>query len=188
MKIFWHKMKFSVRYIVDFIFSNKMIFVVASTVIILDQVSKFLARKFLILHEPFNVIGEFFRLTLIFNRGITFGLLNDSKIANIQIILVIVTIFVIIFLFWFYIYLLKMLHYKVLSFFNLGFALILGGAFGNLADRIVFGKVTDFLDFGIGDWRFYTFNIADSCVTIGTVILVFSVLVSDILMKREKTV
>ena len=54
-----------------------------------------------------------------------------------------------------------------------GLALILSGAIGNLIDRAYFGKVVDFLDFMIGDFHWYVFNVADSAVTIGMIIYIF---------------
>ncbi|MHB1942873.1 MAG: signal peptidase II [Acidiferrobacteraceae bacterium] len=57
-----------------------------------------------------------------------------------------------------------------------GLALVLGGALGNLADRIRLGKVVDFIDFHIGSWHWYTFNLADSAITLGAFLLVLDAL------------
>jgi signal peptidase II len=57
---------------------------------------------------------------------------------------------------------------------NLSLALILGGALGNLTDRIGTGRVTDFLDFGIGTMRWPVFNIADSCITVGIILFIIT--------------
>ena len=60
------------------------------------------------------------------------------------------------------------------------YALILGGALGNLIDRLSHGYVIDFIDFHIGDWHFATFNIADSAITVGAILLA-----AILLLKRE---
>ena len=118
------------------------------------------------------VFGNFFRLTFVENSGAVFGI--DPQLGNltniILTILHIIAIAVIIYLF------LKNKHALP----RFSFTLILSGAFGNLIDRIIFGRVTDFLDVDffnltIGNWhidRWYVFNIADSCIVVGVILLI----------------
>lgn len=134
----------------------------------LDQFSKIIIRKIFSnnVKNSYNIIGNFFRITYTENPGAVFGISIGSGILN-QLIFItasIVAIFILIYLF------LKHSHPLV----DLGFIVILSGAVGNLIDRIAFGKVTDFLDFDFFDFivdRWYTFNIADSCIVVGVIIL-----------------
>tara|TARA_Y100000590_G_scaffold97726_1_gene111234 strand:+ start:1023 stop:1346 length:324 start_codon:yes stop_codon:yes gene_type:complete len=83
-------------------------------------------------------------------------------------VLLIMSIFLTILIFWF---LWQERNGHILM--RLGLALILAGAFGNLLDRLLYGKVVDFLDFMIGDFHWYIFNVADSSVTIGMILFMW---------------
>ena len=132
------------------------------------------------------VFGNFFRLTFVENQGAVFGI--DPQFGNLTnillLILHIIAITVIIYLF------LKNKH----SLPRFSFTLILSGAFGNLTDRILFGKVTDFLDveffnLTIGKWqidRWYVFNIADSCIVVGVILLIIYYLFVENSAKEEE--
>ena len=140
----------------------------------LDQISKIAIRNLFAKTDvnSISVLGNFFRLTFVENHGAVFGI--DPKLGNltniILLLLHIIAITVIIYLF------IKNKH----SLPRFSFTLILSGAFGNLIDRIFFGKVTDFLDVDflnltIGKWqidRWYVFNIADSCIVVGVILLI----------------
>ncbi|MGC9337663.1 MAG: signal peptidase II [Candidatus Cloacimonadia bacterium] len=135
----------------------------------LDQISKILVHKFYGInpHQSYEVIGDFFRITVIENPGAVFGISFGSASLNQTIFTIfsIVAIIVIVLLFR------KSEH--PLS--DWGFTLILSGAVGNLLDRISRGAVIDFLDFDFPDFimeRWYMFNIADSCIVIGVIMLV----------------
>jgi signal peptidase II len=136
----------------------------------LDQISKILVSKFYGINpnQSYQVIGDFFRITVIENPGAVFGISLGGTSLNQAFFTVfsVVAIIVIIFLFR------KSEH--PLS--DWGFTLILSGAVGNLLDRISRGAVIDFLDFDFPDFiieRWYTFNIADSCIVIGVVLVAF---------------
>ena len=142
--------------------------------LVLDQFSKMAIRNLFakIDMHTIPVFGNFFRLTFVENSGAVFGI--DPQLGNltniILLILHIVAIVIIIYLF------IKNKH----SIPRFSFTLILSGAFGNLIDRIIFGRVTDFLDVDffnltIGNWhidRWYVFNIADSCIVVGVILLI----------------
>ncbi|MBI4531029.1 MAG: signal peptidase II [Candidatus Latescibacteria bacterium] len=135
--------------------------------LILDQVSKFAVARRMVLHQSIPVIGSFFQLTYIHNPGAAFGIAIGGRLfyilfATIAIILIGVV-----------------LYRSSNSAFSiqLSFAMILGGALGNLIDRIRLGEVIDFLDFGIGLWRWPVFNVADAFVTSGIILLSFCYLV-----------
>ena len=107
------------------------------------------------------VIPKIFHFTLVHNTGIAFGLFK-----NMGIVFIIVSVIAILFFSWF---LYSRRQEKDFSTFSiLAFSLIIGGAFGNLIDRLQFGFVIDFIDFRI--WP--VFNIADSAITIGALILI----------------
>ena len=131
-------------------------FLITLIIIILDQLTKFMFRKNLDLNESVPIIKNFFHLTLIHNTGAAFGIFRNQGI-----LLMWLSIIVIGFIFFFYD---KITEDKHIEFFS---ALILGGAIGNLIDRLAFGYVIDFLDFRI--WP--AFNIADSAITIGAISL-----------------
>lgn len=131
---------------------------IASSVLILDRVTKFIASSRLSVGQSIAVLPGIFHVTLVLNKGSAFGLLKDQRIFFITI-----SIFAVSFI------LVYMFRHKAMGLvLSSALGLILGGAAGNLIDRIRFGYVIDFLDFRV--WP--VFNVADSCITIGTLILV----------------
>ncbi len=138
----------------------------------IDQVSKFILNNNLVLHQSNPVIKGFFYLTLVHNRGAAFGILKN------QLPLFILTSIVAIILI--YINLKNFAGSKKFSLGNLALVLILSGAVGNLIDRLVFGYVIDFLDFRV--WP--VFNVADSAITVGAILLGWSLLVDS---RHKKT-
>jgi len=139
-----------------------MIFPIVIAILFLDQASKFLFTKFLNLNQTLSVVPGIFHFTLVHNRGAAFGILRGQSF------LFVLTSFVAVILIYFN---LKNNRRKNPFLFNLSLALVLAGALGNLIDRICFGYVIDFLDFRI--WP--VFNIADSAITIGAIILGWSI-------------
>ncbi|MBI4706983.1 MAG: signal peptidase II [Candidatus Omnitrophica bacterium] len=138
-----------------------MIIFIVIAILSLDQVSKFLVAKNLFLDQSIPVIKGVFHLSLVHNRGAAFGLLKN------QIPLFLFTsLFAVVLIF------LELKKKKHALIYELSLALILAGALGNLIDRAIFGYVIDFLDFRI--WP--VFNIADSAITIGAVLLGLSIL------------
>ncbi|MBN1622200.1 MAG: signal peptidase II [Endomicrobiales bacterium] len=135
-------------------------------IILADQITKYLVRTNLFLGQSIP-ITPFFRLTYITNTGIAFGLFRGANIFFIVLAIVILTVFY----FW-----IKKNKDVLSDWMKISFALIFAGAIGNLIDRIVRGSVIDFLDFHIRQYSWPAFNVADSCITIGGVILFFSVL------------
>ncbi len=106
----------------------------------------------------------FFNIAMVWNKGISFGMFNqDASYAAI----ILVGISVLISL----IFLIMLLRSPV-SLQSLGIAMIIGGAMGNVIDRLRFGAVIDFLDFHIGDWHWPSFNVADSCICVGVGVLI----------------
>jgi len=127
-------------------------------ILLLDQFTKFLATSYLTLNQPQPVLEKFFYLTLVYNRGAAFGILKNQ--LYLFILTSVVTIVLI------YLTLLDSSQRKPLNV-MVGFGFILAGASGNLIDRLLFGHVIDFLDFTF--WP--VFNVADSAITVGAVLL-----------------
>jgi signal peptidase II len=137
-------------------------FLPALGVILLDQISKQVVIQALAVHEAVSVIPGFFDLVHVRNRGMAFGLLNRPGMDLTFYILVATTIGVV----------LLMLYWltrvdredgRVL----VALSLIIGGAVGNLIDRLRLKEVVDFLDFYIGPHHWPAFNLADSAITVG---------------------
>jgi len=144
---------------------------VAGLVIIIDQITKAVILSFIPLYRSIAVVPRFFSLTHIQNPGGAFGFMSNQSSSLLNIIFLFVVSLAICLVFYFYINTPK--KYNLLS---TGFALIFGGAIGNMIDRIRFGKVVDFLDFYIGDFHWPAFNVADSAISVGIVIFLFHLL------------
>ena len=146
-------------------------------VLLFDQITKYLIRKNSLLGDSIPVIPNFFHITHVSNTGAAFGIFPNAKYFFIIASIIAIAFF----LYFLYIY--KQRNPA----FYISIGLILGGATGNLLDRIIFGKVTDFLDFGINSkLRWPAFNIADSCVVIGFFILALLVVKGDLFFLKKK--
>ena len=138
-------------------------------VFVLDQASKLAAVKYLTRHAEVN-LAPFLNLTLVYNTGAAFGFLNDAAgWQNIFFIIVALVAGVVI------LFMLRRLnpHDAMMA---VGLTLILGGAAGNLADSLIHGYVIDFIDVYYGSWHWPAFNIADTAITVGAVLLVLDAL------------
>ncbi len=139
-------------------------------VVVVDQVTKWLAVSTLFAKAPVTVIPGFFDLTLVYNTGAAFGFLrNAGGWQNTFFIAVAAIVSVLL------ISMLRRLGPREIQS-AVAFALILGGAVGNVIDRVYQGYVVDFVHWYYRDWHWPAFNIADSAITIGAVLLVLDVL------------
>ena len=135
----------------------------ALTIIVLDQISKWAVIRSLRVHESVPVVTGFFDLVHVRNRGMAFGIMNRPGFDFAFYFLVAASLAAVaLLLVWFF--RLKEDDNRL----TLGLSLILGGAVGNLIDRIRLREVIDFLDFYLGQYHWPTFNIADSAITVGT--------------------
>ncbi|UJP05582.1 MAG: signal peptidase II [Nitrosomonas sp.] len=138
---------------------------IALIVLILDLASKFWVESVLQFGEIIPVTG-FFNLVLVYNPGAAFSFLSQESGWQRWFLSGIATIAVTVITF--------MLHkYRHERLFCWSLSLVLGGALGNLYDRITLGHVVDFLDFYIGDYHWPAFNIADSAIFIGAALLIY---------------
>ena len=135
---------------------------IAGGVVLLDQVSKAAVLRELGLNQVTTVIKGFFNLVHVHNPGGAFGLMAGMSPVFRSALFVFVSAMAIGVILYFY-------HTTPPNrpWLATGFALILGGAVGNMIDRVRMGAVVDFLDFYIGRWHWPAFNIADSAITIG---------------------
>jgi signal peptidase II len=149
--------------------------VISGLVVILDQITKILILKNLPLYHSVTVIPGLFNITHIHNPGGAFGFManQDSNLRNFLFLFLSSSAICLIFYFY------KNTN-RTHPFLASGFALILGGAIGNLIDRIRFGKVVDFLDFYIRNYHWPAFNVADSAITVGVTIFIFHLLFKKI--------
>ncbi|MES2677105.1 MAG: signal peptidase II [Pseudomonadota bacterium] len=154
--------------ITQFFLEKKLFFtglIIAAIVAFLDLYSKKIVFGFLdglnSQHPEFSVTG-FFNLVKVWNKGVSFGMLNnltDGKYIILAINLSILT------------FLLAWLYRNKIAYLTCALALIIGGALGNIIDRIVNFAVADFLDFYIGKYHWPAFNLADSAVFLGVTLL-----------------
>ena len=137
----------------------------AALIVAIDQLSKFAMTG--ILAAGVNIeVAPFFNLVLVHNRGAAFSLLSNASGWQREFfisIAVIASVWVV--------YLLRRHPRQTLFCFAL--SLILGGAIGNVIDRVLFGAVIDFLDFHVAGYHWPAFNVADSAITCGAVLLVW---------------
>lgn len=134
-------------------------------IILIDQVSKYLVNKYLVLFQPMRLL-PFLNFTLKYNTGAAFSFLGTAGGWQVYLLAAISLIVSIIVFIW--LVRMKYPHWVM----ALSLSLILGGALGNLIDRLRYGFVIDFIDFHIGNWHFATFNVADSAISIGAVLLI----------------
>ncbi len=140
-----------------------LLFFISFIVLVADQLSKFFIHRSLYFGQSIPIVKNIFHFSLVHNSGIAFGLFKNQTIF-----FIILSIIVIIYILSDSIFHLKQYTLKK----HIALGLILGGALGNLLDRIRLGCVVDFLDFRV--WP--VFNIADSSITIGMVLLGWSLL------------
>ena len=145
--------------------------IVAVTVVLADQLVKAMVRSRLDLHESVTVIPGFFDLTRVHNTGAAYGFLNGVDFPFKTALLACVAMAALVGL---AIYSASLDQKQFLT--RVGLTLVIGGAAGNLSDRVTAGYVLDFFDVYRGDWHFWAFNVADSAITIGVVLMILELL------------
>ena len=136
----------------------------ALAIALLDQATKFWVESVFQRGERLPVTG-FFNLVLVYNTGAAFSFLSDAPGWQ-RWALIAVSLVAVVFIGS------LLARESTRGWFRIALVLILGGALGNLWDRIVAGEVVDFLDFYIANWHWPAFNLADSAITVGATILV----------------
>ena len=143
----------------------------AGLVVVLDQIAKALVRADLMLFESRPVIPGVFDLTRIHNTGTAFGLFNDLDFPGKTAVLIAVAGTALVGLAW---YAATLPAAQRLS--RLGLALVLGGAVGNLIDRVTLGFAVDFFDVYWNGWHFWAFNVADAAISVGVGLMLLEML------------
>jgi signal peptidase II len=139
--------------------SAYVILIVAS-VIILDQITKHLIAAYLSPLDSVEVF-PFLHIVNVRNTGAAFGSFRNVESSFFIVISVLAIIFVI-----------TLLAKRTYNY--VGLSLVLGGAIGNLTDRMLYGKVVDFLDFSVGSFHWPAFNVADSALTVGIAVILLT--------------
>jgi signal peptidase II len=155
-----------------------MPFVIAALVILADRVSKISIKGSMTLFDSVSIIPDWLRIVHTENPGAAFGFLAEGNPYLRSAVLVGVSAVVLVFV-------ASALWGRGSSFTSsgarLGLSFVLGGAIGNLYDRIAHGTVTDFIEVYHGTWFFPAFNVADSAITVGAVLLLL-----ELLLHRQK--
>jgi len=146
----------------------KIVSVWLAVILVLDQVTKFLVDRWMPLHHSIPIIDNLFSLTYVRNTGAAFGIFAGSHEAFRLPFLILVSIAAL----GFVLLMLKRLPEEQTGLIT-ALAFIVGGALGNLIDRILYGEVIDFLDVYWSHYHWPAFNVADSFITIGVIITLF---------------
>jgi len=136
-----------------------------------DQIVKAIVRRHIALNESIAIIPGFFDLTRVHNTGTAFGFMNATDFPFKTVILACVAIGALAAL---AVYAATLPADQWLA--RIGLALILGGAAGNLIDRITAGYVVDFVDLYWSGWHFWAFNVADASITVGVALMILDLL------------
>lgn len=142
---------------------------ISALIILFDQIAKYYANQHLAMNEPYDLL-PFFSLTLSHNRGAAFGFLNQANgwqqwlFGSLAVFISVIII----------VWLLRLPRQKRLL--PIALTLILGGALGNLYDRVVHGYVIDFIHLHYQQWHWPVFNIADSAICVGAFLIIFDII------------
>jgi signal peptidase II len=154
---------------------------IAAAVFLLDRATKIWIESRVTLWDSHSVIPGFFNIVHTKNRGAAFGMFSDGDSQLRTVLLIGVSVGVLLFISY---VLLRPGRggFAATRLTIFGLALVFGGALGNIYDRVLYGQVTDFLEFYYRDWRFAAFNVADSAITVGA-----SFLILDMWKTRKHT-
>jgi signal peptidase II len=154
--------------------------IIAGGVVILDRLTKWLVSQKITLHDSVDVIPGVFRLTHVQNQGAAFGLFSESpsefKVAML-ILFSVAALAVVSALLW--------KNGNAMNTTAVALSLVAGGALGNLWDRVASGRVIDFLDFYLGSHHWPAFNVADSAIVVGALLLLSEIFLAP---QEEKAV
>ena len=143
-------------------------------VLILDHLTKWLIRDVVLDGARYIEITGFFNLVEVWNRGVSFGLLASDSAWTPYLLSALALAIATVLLFW-----LRKADNQLLA---LALGIVIGGAVGNVIDRLIWGHVFDFLDFHIAGYHWPAFNVADSAISVGVVLI----LVDGFIAKRRE--
>ena len=146
--------------------------VLAAVAVVLDQATKALVRMRLPLHDSVEIIPGLLDFTHVRNTGAAFGFLNAADIPMKPVLMTAIALAALVAIGLFAV---RTSTDEPLT--RIGLALVCGGATGNLVDRVTAGHVVDFVDVHWMGWHFWTFNVADSAITVGACLLILEMAV-----------
>ena len=144
---------------------------IPALVVICDQVTKALVRRTLKLHESVEIVPGFLDFTHVRNTGAAFGFLNGVDFPFKTAVIAVVATGALIGV---AVYAAGLAHQQMLA--RVGLALIIGGAAGNLIDRVMIGSVVDFVDVYWRSYHFWAFNVADSAISVGVAAMILDMI------------
>ncbi|OGW50132.1 MAG: signal peptidase II [Nitrospirae bacterium GWC2_57_9] len=142
---------------------------IIGAILILDVFTKYLVEKYIRLYDVVTVVPGFFNLTHVRNKGAAFSILASLPDRWRVLFFVTVTMIAVVVI----LILLRKTHESLLV---IAFSLIVGGAVGNLIDRIRYGEVVDFIQWYVKSWYWPSFNVADSAISVGVALLAVDML------------
>ena len=150
-------------------------FGLAALIVVLDQLTKAALTANLSPGEVVQVVGDWIRLVYSQNSGALFGLFRDNAVLFGLVSIGVIALIVV-------------YHGRVgrSLYLSIALGLLLGGALGNMTDRLRLGFVVDFVDIGIGDFRWYTFNVADAAISTSIVMLIGAALIPSLVTLGER--
>jgi signal peptidase II len=143
-------------------------------IVALDQLTKAIVRAMLPLHTSVTVIPNLVDFTHVRNTGAAFGILNYAEFPFKTVVIAVIATAALVGV---GMYAASLAHHQLVA--RVGLALIIGGAAGNLLDRIAAGSVVDFVDVYWNSYHFWAFNVADSAITVGVAIMIIDMLGTD---------
>lgn len=152
--------------------------ILALLTLFLDQISKYWAQELLLPPPQSFEIFDFLTLNPSWNKGVSFGLFHDSPSWAFYFLIAISLGLIGLLIYW--------LFQRKGYLFSIAIGLILGGALGNLVDRFMHGAVFDFIDVHFKGYHFWTFNIADSAITLGAILFAIDIFQDYLESKRRK--
>lgn len=149
-------------------------------IVLVDQLTKFLVSHNMELQENIKIIPNFFHIEYIFNDGAAWGAFSGKTVILLGIPIAAIILFI---------FLLTRSNFKEKKYFTLAILFMLGGTIGNFIDRLFLGYVVDFLSFRFGSYHYPNFNIADSMLVIGGILLAVEIIFLETkrLKKAEET-
>jgi len=146
-------------------------FVLPLVIVVLDQAAKAWVRASVPLHDSVTVVPGFLNVTHALNSGAAFGFLDGADVPFKTVLIAVVATAALIGV---GVYAASLAHHQLVA--RFGLALIIGGAAGNLIDRLMAGSVVDFVDVYWGTHHFWAFNVADSAISVGVTMLILDML------------
>ena len=140
-------------------------------IVAVDQATKAMVKQALPLHDSVTIIPGFMDFTHVLNSGAAFGILNGVDFPFKTVVIAVIAMAALVGV---GLYAASISHHQLIA--RVGLALILGGAAGNLIDRVLFGSVVDFVDVYWRNHHFWAFNVADSAISVGVAIMILDML------------